>query len=222
MHLWQHPNIRNLANAKKYKEEEGDEEGVEDTDSNPSGNEERKEKSEEIAQPSKKTRSGRTIKPPLRYNLYTQGNKETEYSIKTAKVITKAMNYFNYAFLAASKHPTFSKSKKITFSFIETFGLKRELKHFGKKGCDASFSEAKQLHDRVEFIPVNVSKLTPQGIKRAMESLMFLVEKHDGRVKSQWCAYGSTQQSYTSKEDAASSTTLSESVLIKQKKEEML
>jgi hypothetical protein len=79
-------------------EAEGDEEGVEDTDSNPSGNEERKEECEEIAQPAKTTRSGRTVKPPLRYDLFLQGNKEAEYSIKTAKVIAKAMNYFNMHF----------------------------------------------------------------------------------------------------------------------------
>jgi hypothetical protein len=53
-----------------------------------------------------------------------QGHKETKYGIETAKVIAKAMNYFNYAFMAASKHSKFSECKKITFSFIKTFGLK--------------------------------------------------------------------------------------------------
>jgi hypothetical protein len=47
-----------------------------------------------------------------------------------------------------------------------------------------AFSEAKQLHDRVVFITADFSKLTPQERKHAMESLMFLVEKRDSRLKS--------------------------------------
>jgi hypothetical protein len=50
--------------------------------------------------------------------------------------------------------------------------------------------------------------------KRAMESLIFLVEKRDGRVKARTCANGSTQRDYISKEDAASPTVATESILI--------
>jgi hypothetical protein len=57
------------------------------------------------------------------------------------------ISIFNDVFMAASKHPTFFESKKIAFRFIETFGLRKGVKH---KGYDATFSsEAKQLHDRV-------------------------------------------------------------------------
>ena len=105
-------------------------------------------------------------------------------------------------------------NNKKHYAFIETFGLQKGLKHFGKKGYDAAFGEVKQLHDRIVFYPVDVSKLTQQERKRAMESLIFLVEKRDGRVKARWCANGSTQRSYISKEDAASPTALNESILI--------
>ena len=47
-----------------------------------------------------------------------------------------------------------------------------------------------------------------------MESLIFLVEKRDGRVKARTCANGSTQRDYMSKEDAASPTALTESILL--------
>jgi hypothetical protein len=50
--------------------------------------------------------------------------------------------------------------------------------------------------------------------RRAMESLIFLVEKRDGRIKARTCANGSTQRSYMSKEDAASPTVSTESILL--------
>jgi hypothetical protein len=50
--------------------------------------------------------------------------------------------------------------------------------------------------------------------KRAMESLIFLVEKHDGRVKARTCANGSTQHAYMERDDAASRTAMTESILI--------
>ena len=98
--------------------------------------------------------------------------------------------------------------------FIVTYSLKKGLKEFGKKGYDAAFGEIKQLHDRVVFRPVNVSDLSPQEKKRALESLIFLVEKRDGRVKGRACANGSTQREYINKEDAASPTAVTESILL--------
>ena len=47
-----------------------------------------------------------------------------------------------------------------------------------------------------------------------MESLIFLVEKRDGRVKSRIVANGSTQRSYVSKEEAASATASTDSIII--------
>ena len=38
----------------------------------------------------------------------------------------------------------------------------------------------KQLHDRTAFTPLDPSKLTVQERKRALESLIFLVEKEMG------------------------------------------
>jgi hypothetical protein len=47
-----------------------------------------------------------------------------------------------------------------------------------------------------------------------MESLIFLVEKRDGRVKARTCANGSTQRAYTERDDAASPTALTVSIVI--------
>jgi hypothetical protein len=164
---------------------------MEDNDNNNNKNEATEDETvEDEPVHEERTRSGRITKPPSRLNLYqhhlmTQGHKETEYSIETAKVIAKTINHFNYMM-----HSTSNTKKQ--YAFIETFGLKKGLKHFGKKGYDATFGEVKQLHDRIVFSPVDISKLTQQEKKRAMESLIFLVEKRDGRVKAHWCANGST------------------------------
>ena len=98
--------------------------------------------------------------------------------------------------------------------FIQTYSLAKGLKKFGEKGRDAALGEMKQIHDRVVFQPIRVSKITPLEKKRAMESLIFLVEKRDGRIKARTCANGSTQREYTDRDEAASPTAMAESILI--------
>ncbi len=154
-----------------------------------------------------RTASGREVRPPNRLNMHqchliTQGHEETIYTIDNAKVIAQNIVAFNNCMVNKQS------------AFAQTYSLQRGLKHFGKKGYDAAYSEMKQLHDRTVFVPVNVQSLTPQEKRRAMESLIFLVEKRDGRVKARTCANGSTQRDYISKEEAASPTVMSESILI--------
>ena len=47
-----------------------------------------------------------------------------------------------------------------------------------------------------------------------MESLIFLTEKRDGRIKARACANGSSQREYINREDATSPTAATESILI--------
>ena len=72
----------------------------------------------------------------------------------------------------------------------------------------------KQLHDRVVFEPLKLSKMNAQERKRAMESLIFLTQKQDGLVKARTCANGSTQREYTEREEAASPTASTDSIII--------
>ena len=72
----------------------------------------------------------------------------------------------------------------------------------------------KQLHDRKVFKPIMSSELTTQERKRAMESLIILIEKRDGRIKARTCANGSIQRDYIPRENAASPTASTDSVLI--------
>jgi hypothetical protein len=105
-------------------------------------------------------------------------------------------------------------NNKGKYQFIQAYGLKRGLKHFGEKGYNAAMEEMKQLHERVVFKSVSVHELTQQDKTRALESLIFLVEKRDGRIKARTCDNGSTQRSYINKEDAASPTALTKAFLI--------
>jgi hypothetical protein len=98
--------------------------------------------------------------------------------------------------------------------FLQTFSLKRGIKEFGAKGEDAAFNEMKQLHDRVVFEPIKLADMKTLERKRAMESLIFLVEKRDGTVKARTCANGSTQREYIEREDAASPTASTDSIII--------
>lgn len=168
----------------------------------------------DIIQSTQTTRSGRATKAPerlgfLQHHIFTQGHKETEYTFESSKIIAKTIHYLNNI-MHTCKHNSFYKFH----NFVVTYSLKKGLKEFGKKGYDAAFGEVKQLHDRVVFRPVNVNDLTPLEKKRALESLIFLVEKRDGRVKGRACANGSTQRDYINKEDAASPTAVTESILI--------
>jgi hypothetical protein len=72
----------------------------------------------------------------------------------------------------------------------------------------------KQLHDRVVFDPISVEEMTPLERKRAMESLIFVTEKRDGRMKGRFCANGSTQREYIDRDEAASPTASTDSILI--------
>jgi hypothetical protein len=56
--------------------------------------------------------------------------------------------------------------------------------------------------------------LTNTGKQRAMESLIFLVEKMDQRIKARTCANGSVQRTYIGKDEAASPTVSTEAILL--------
>jgi hypothetical protein len=98
----------------------------------------------------------------------------------------------------------YATSSNKGFPFLETFSLNKRLKQFGGKGYNAAFDEVHQLHERAVFKPINVKDLTQLEHKRAMESLIFLGEKQDERIKARACANGSTQRKYINKEDSAS------------------
>ena len=94
-------------------------------------------------------------------------------------------------------------------ALIETNSLKAGLKKFGDRGENAVTKELQQLHDMETYY-------TKKQKAEALASLMFLVEKRDGRAKACACADGSKQRRQPDyrKEDDPSPTVNNNSVEI--------
>jgi hypothetical protein len=114
-------------------------------------------------------------------HLQTQAIDPQEYNIDTAKVITQMIN-------------------KMNMQFVQTYSLAKSIMAFGADGHQAAYEKIKQLHNCVVFIPLLVEELTPIEKRRAMESLIFLTEKKDGRIKARTCTNRNTQQEYTNRD----------------------
>jgi len=97
---------------------------------------------------------------------------------------------------------------------LVTYSLQRDIKKFGKKGLEAALSEMKQLHDQECFKPINVKDVTKSENQKAIESLLFLVEKRDGRIKVRHCTNGKPQRQWMDREDVSSPTVSTELTLI--------
>ena len=133
-------------------------------------------------------------------------NNTEEYTIENAQVIATVMSYMNDN-LEGLQDTELAQ-------FVQTYSLMKGLKKFGERGRTAAYSEMKQLHERIAFAPIHIEELTELERKRAMESLIFLVEKRDGKVKARTCANGSTQREYMEREDSASPTVATEAILL--------
>jgi hypothetical protein len=94
-----------------------------------------------------------------------------EYTRDIAGVAARYMHFQN--------ERAMSQGTSLTQQYIVQKGLKK----FGDKGKEATLKELEQLHDRECFTPIDVNELTPTEKKKAQETLMFLTEKRDGRVK---------------------------------------
>ena len=158
------------------------------------------------------TRSGRVSRPPAKLtlaqpHLYTQAHTAREgYSVENARIIAMTTCRMSDMLL--------NPKGKSAHQFVQSYGLLKGLKKFGEKRRKAAYKEMKQLHDRVVFKPIRVKELTAQEQRRAMESLIFLVEKRDGTIKGWTCANGSTQGEYMDRDEATSPTAMTESIII--------
>ena len=97
---------------------------------------------------------------------------------------------------------------------VQTYSLKKGLKAFGTCAKQTAYKEMRQLHMHIVFKPVKIETLTQLEHKRAMESLMFLVEKRDKSIKARTIANRSTQRWYKPKEEAVSSTAATDSIFV--------
>jgi hypothetical protein len=128
------------------------------------------------------------------------------YSLESALVIAITMCHLS------TKIKNLSNEE--AFQFIQTYSLKSGLKKFGEHGETTATSKMCQLHERAVFKPIQVDGMTQIKRKRAIKSLIFLVEKHVGRVKARFCANDNTQWAYMECDDATSLTSMTESIFI--------
>ena len=70
----------------------------------------------------------------------------------------------------------------------------KEIKTFGKKGHQAAQQEIKQLHNCIIFKPIFIEDLLTIEEKQTLNSLIFLTEQRNRRIKARVCTYESTQQ----------------------------
>jgi hypothetical protein len=98
----------------------------------------------------------------------------------------------------------------------QKFNLRNGLKKLGKEGKVAVKKELTQLHTMATYVPMDSSKMTKAQKQAALNSLIFLTEKRDGRIKSCACSDGSKERRGPEykKEDGALPIIATESVFI--------
>ena len=69
-------------------------------------------------------------------------------------------------------------------ALAQVYSLKRGLKEFGQDGKNAVQSEFQQHHDMDTYFPIDPKELTRQQKRDALELLMNLVKKRDGRINA--------------------------------------
>jgi hypothetical protein len=95
------------------------------------------------------------------------------------------------------------------------YSMNTGLKKFKEKGEAGVTKELTQMHDMIEFRPIEVESLTHNENKKALSSLIFLKEKRDSSVKACMCADGCKQKDGTwSKQETTLPTVATESVFI--------
>ena len=144
-------------------------------------------------------RSSRMRNPPDRLNL-------VQYQDDEAKILAHIMVQFNERMEI--------QPKQVGHQFVTTYSLRQGIKQFKDKGTQAATAEMQQMLDRKCFQPINKEELSSEESKRALESLIFLTEKRDGRIKARHCANGSTQRAYMDKDQVSSPTVSLEALLL--------
>jgi hypothetical protein len=83
---------------------------------------------------------------------------------------------------------------------------KAGLKYFGQDGADAIMVELEQLLYHKVMDRCKAGDLSKEQKKAALKYLMFLKQKHCGKIKGHGCADGRKQRSYKTKEESSSPT----------------
>ena len=178
------------------------------------------EEAEEQSQQNDEGRPVRNRKPNIMFSPQMKGqthDKQTHIMVDESQAIEYDRDVAQYAanFLTALQNRIVrSKPKQKGNSFLVTYSLKKGLEKFKDQGYNAARGEMEQLHDRKCWQPIKPSELQGSERKKALESLIFLVEKKSGKVKARHCANGSVQRKWMDEDKTSSPTVMTESVLL--------
>ena len=127
------------------------------------------------------SRYGRVLRPTATFQP-TMGGQYHELVHLQQSSATKIQEYpseFAQAavnFILASRERLKMTRKKETCNLV-TYSLAKGLKKFGGRAFDSAYGEMEQLHDRDCFKPINMRTMSQSERRKAMESLIFLLEK---------------------------------------------
>ena len=96
----------------------------------------------------------------------------------------------------------------------EQMSAKAGIKRFGKRAENAIMAELHQIVYRQVMEGVPHDKLTREDKKRALQYLIFIKEKRNGRMKGRGCADGHKQRLYKTKEETSSPTVTLEDIFL--------
>jgi Reverse transcriptase (RNA-dependent DNA polymerase) len=165
-----------------------------------------------IAPGEMKTRSGRVIKP--RGHLeYTPDFRNTKYDSSNINVGTELEDSEILGMVFTQIMERYGQNNQMGHAFSQ-FYLHEGLKKFGTVGDQAALDELKQLHQRDCFKPIYASELSEIERKNALDTIVLIEEKRDGRVKGRAVADGRKQRGIVPKEEATSPTASLEAVIL--------
>ena len=215
-------------------EESDDEEQNDDEQSNNDQNNDNRQENEQLdeedideeerdeVQESASARPTRSRKPNKVFSPKMTGkshDQQTHIMVDESQATEYDKDVAQYAanFLTALQNRVIRSKPKPTKkgnSFLVTYSLKKGLEKFKDKGYQAARGEMEQLHDRKCWQPIKPEELQGSERKKALESLIFLVEKKSGKVKARHCANGSVQRKWMDEDKTSSPTVMTESVLL--------
>lgn len=113
----------------------------------------------------------------------------------------------------ASWHYSFLNHDMIQASFTN-YSLKQGLNKWKEQGERSVMEEMLGMHTNEVFEPQKGDEMTYQQKRLALRAIIFMKQKRCGRIKTRLCADGRPQHEIYSKEDAASPTVKTKSVLL--------
>jgi hypothetical protein len=142
---------------------------------------------------------------------------DEQYGARTREGLrSRRERNFGHLFATVEEKDPDSPVSPATGAHLATpqMSMKRGLKMFGNDGVAAVKKEMLQLHDRKVMIAKKSVDLTRDQKREALEYLMFLKRKRNGKVKGRGCADGRKQRAYIPREDATSPTAATMSVML--------